>query len=93
MINRRIEIIITGVVQGVWFRKSALEEAQKLGLTGWVRNAANGSVIAQAEGPANKVEQFVTWCYRGSENAVVTGVETKNIPLLNDEERDFSILR
>jgi acylphosphatase len=85
---KRTRITITGHVQGVWFRKSAKEEAEKLGLVGWVKNLSNGGVLAEAEGKSADVERFITWCYKGPENAVVTGVETENVPL----EADFSFV-
>ena len=88
---KRTRITITGVVQGVWFRKSASEKAKSLGLSGWVKNLSNGAVLAEAEGKISDVEQFITWCYQGPENAVVTGVETENVPLENDS--DFIIIR
>jgi acylphosphatase len=81
---KRTRITITGLVQGVWFRKSAQQKAQSLGLSGWVKNLSNGAVLAEAEGKIANVEQFITWCYQGPENAVVTGVETENVPLEND---------
>jgi len=85
---KRTRITITGHVQGVWFRKSAKDEAEKLGLVGWVKNLSNGGVLAEAEGKSVDVERFITWCYKGPENAVVTGVETENVPL----EADFGFV-
>jgi len=87
---KRIRIIISGEVQGVFFRKSALEKANELGLSGWVKNSGNG-VLAEAEGDPAKIEQFITWCYRGPDAAVVTGVETQIIPA--EGEHGFIILR
>jgi acylphosphatase len=83
---KRTRITITGLVQGVWYRKSALEKAKSLGLTGWVKNLSSGAVLAEAEGKMADVEQFITWCYQGPENAVVTGVETENVPMENDHD-------
>ena len=87
---KRVRIIISGEVQGVFFRKSALEKANELGLSGWVKNSGN-SVLAEAEGEPAKIEQFITWCYRGPDAAVVTGVETQII--LAEGEHGFIILR
>ncbi len=88
---KRTRITVTGLVQGVFFRKSAALKAQELGLTGWVKNLSNGAVLAEAEGRSVDVEQFITWCYRGPDGAVVTGVETENVPLEADSV--FLIMR
>jgi len=72
----RVELHITGVVQGVCYRASARDKATELGLTGWVKNNVDGSVEALAEGPASAVEQFVEWCRRGPPAAEVGEVTT-----------------
>lgn len=87
---KRAEIKISGVVQGVYYRKSAQQKARALGLTGWVRNTSNGAVLAEAEGKAMAVEQFITWCYQGPDNAIVTAVDVTYLPLSGDA--DFMIL-
>jgi acylphosphatase len=87
---KRVRITISGEVQGVFFRKSALEKATELGLAGWVKNSGNG-VLTEAEGEPISVEKYITWCYRGPEAAVVTGVETQNVAVEGDQ--GFIILR
>ncbi len=71
----RARIRITGVVQGVWFRGSTADEAARLGLAGWVRNAADGAVEAEAEGERAAVDALVRWCHRGPPAARVDAVE------------------
>lgn len=88
---KRIRITISGKVQGVWYRKSTQQKAQELGLDGWVKNLENGSVLLEAQGNAAALEQLITWCYRGPENAIVTGVETENIPV--EESFGFEVIR
>lgn len=83
---KRVQIEISGDVQGVFYRQSALEMAQKLGLVGWVKNLSNGKVLAEAQGDAHNVEQFITWCYHGPEKAVVTGIETESIAVEGDTQ-------
>lgn len=73
----RAEVVISGRVQGVWFRGTTCEEAQSLGLTGWVRNTWDGKVEAVFEGPRAKVLQMVGWCHRGPPSAQVESVEVK----------------
>jgi acylphosphatase len=72
---KRLHLRITGQVQGVFFRVHAQEEAQRLGLNGWVRNRADGSVEAVAEGPEDALRQLAAWCQRGSPGSMVEEVE------------------
>lgn len=72
---RSVHLKITGRVQGVYYRASMLQEAQKLGLTGWVMNRSDGSVEAVAEGGKTKLEELIAWCHQGPQGARVVGVE------------------
>jgi acylphosphatase len=72
----RLHIIIEGIVQGVFFRASTIEESSKLGLTGWVMNCSDGRVEAVFEGEIDKIEQIIEWCKKGPPGAVVSNVET-----------------
>lgn len=76
--NRRIclRAVITGRVQGVWYRGWTMETAAGLGLDGWVRNRADGSVEALFAGPATTVEAMLTACRRGPPAAQVRDVMT-----------------
>lgn len=69
---------VRGRVQGVGFRWSAREAAKRLGLTGWVRNAEDGSVEVTAEGKADKLEAFAVWLHRGPLGARVDAVERRD---------------
>jgi acylphosphatase len=71
----RAQVIVHGLVQGVWFRASTKDEADRLGVTGWVRNLPGGSVEALFEGPKKKVEEIVGWCHRGPAGAKVRSVD------------------
>ena len=71
----RAHVIIHGLVQGVWFRASTKDEADRIGVTGWVRNLPDGSVEAVFEGEKKKVEEIVGWCHRGPSGANVSNVE------------------
>lgn len=73
----QVRIAIFGQVQGVFFRHSAKREAERLGLVGWVRNADDGSVEALAQGPKDKLEEFVAWCKKGPPAAKVEKVEVE----------------
>jgi acylphosphatase len=67
-------LIVKGRVQGVFYRHSARERASDLGLSGWVRNLADGNVELQASGPRKAVETLIEWCHKGPANAVVSDV-------------------
>lgn len=77
MANSKLSLRITvvGKVQGVYFRKSTLQKAKELGVSGWVKNTASGNVEIWAEGDEMAIENFVNWCTVGPRNAVVTQVE------------------
>jgi len=68
-------VLISGRVQGVFFRASAREEAERLSLSGWVRNLPDGRVEALLAGPPDKVDDMIAWCHHGPPLAQVTGVE------------------
>ena len=72
-LTRRLDI--RGLVQGVWFRESMRLEAQRLGVTGWVRNRADGSVEAVVHGTPAAVEAMTRWAKRGPEQARVERVD------------------
>ena len=74
---KRMRVLVSGTVQGVWFRESTREEADRLGVAGWVRNLPDGRVEAVFEGPAPGVEAMVAWCHRGPKNAAVERVEAE----------------
>lgn len=81
----RLALRIEGTVQGVSFRASARAEAQRLGLTGWVRNEDDGSVSAEAQGEPAPLQAFVAWCHKGPSAANVTAVRSEPRPLRDDE--------
>jgi acylphosphatase len=73
--RRTCRLTIRGQVQGVWFRESMRLEAERLGVTGWVRNRLDGTVEAIVQGQARAVEAMIAWARRGPEAAEVSGVE------------------
>jgi acylphosphatase len=74
--HERARVSVSGRVQGVFFRDSAREKAESLGLIGWVKNTPDGRVEALFEGPSEKVREMVEWCKRGPSQASVESVDT-----------------
>ena len=80
----RYRVVVTGRVQGVWFRDSCRREAVARGVNGWVANRADGTVDAVFEGPEAEVAQCVAWCRQGPPRAVVTGIDVTEEPPRGD---------
>src|SRR2546430_17233830 len=73
----RADVVVSGRVQGVFFRASAQQEALALGLTGEISNLPDGAVEAVVEGERRAVDAFVAWCKRGPSAARVERVRVK----------------
>ncbi|MBI5183590.1 MAG: acylphosphatase [Nitrospinae bacterium] len=73
----RAHIIVSGIVQGVFFRANTRSKAQKIGVTGWVRNRPNGTVELIAEGERERIERLIEWCHKGPPGASVSKVAVK----------------
>lgn len=71
----RVHLLVSGRVQGVFYRQSTVDEARRLGVAGWVRNLPDGRVEALAEGERAALEGLVAFCRRGPPAARVEGVE------------------
>ncbi|MBS0415474.1 MAG: acylphosphatase [Proteobacteria bacterium] len=71
---------IEGRVQGVFYRASLIDEARRLGLTGWVRNRLDGSVEAVAQGAPEAVQALIDWAQRGPPRAQVSAVRVSPAP-------------
>ena len=70
-----IRLVIHGRVQGVFFRDSMRMEAERLGITGWVRNCDDGTVEAVVQGSEKSVEQIIRWAQQGPKLAQVEKVD------------------
>jgi len=75
MTQKRVHVIVEGRVQGVFFRAYTKEEADRLGLCGWVRNRRDGSVETLIEGDAAAVDRMIGWLNEGSPMANVVRVQ------------------
>ncbi|MFZ1985748.1 MAG: acylphosphatase [Desulfatitalea sp.] len=83
-VNVRAHVIVSGRVQGVFFRAETRRAAERLGVHGWVRNRADGSVEALFEGQQAAVNDAIAWCHHGSPMARVTDVQVSWETYLGD---------
>jgi acylphosphatase len=83
---RRVRAIVNGRVQGVAFRASTVDEARGHGLTGWVRNLADGSVELEAQGDEVQVQALLAWCEHGPPAARVTKVTVEEREVISGEQ-------
>lgn len=90
--HRAVLVRITGRVQGVSFRVWTRDEASKLGLAGWVRNEADGSVAALIAGPETAVSTMMERFWQGPSGASVSSVE-KRPAALTEKLTGFLITR
>jgi acylphosphatase len=78
-------IVVSGKVQGVYYRQSAKQKALELGISGTVQNLRDGSVLLIATGATEQLNKLVDWCRQGPPAAKVTGVQVQE----EEEAREF----
>lgn len=88
----RASAIVSGLVQGVFYRQSVLGEAQRLGLSGWVQNLPDGRVELVVEGERAQIAELLDWCRRGPTRARVDEVKVVWAAFAG-EFRTFTVLR
>jgi len=88
--KKRAHVLVSGCVQGVWYRASTRDKAEQLGLTGWVKNTSNGNVEAVFEGEEDSINEMIAWCYEGPSLANVSNVKV-NFEKATSKFQDFSI--
>jgi acylphosphatase len=74
----RVRAVVSGRVQGVWYRDSARREAEAAGLSGWAANRADGSVELVVEGERDAVDRFLAWARQGPPRARVDDVRVSD---------------
>lgn len=77
--TKSIRALISGTVQGVWYRDSTVIEANKIGVRGWVRNLRDGRVELLAQGSSQEIQTLLDWAWQGPENANVNDIEVIDI--------------
>ena len=85
-------VVVSGEVQGVFFRDTMRRLASRAGVTGWVRNLPDGRVEALVEGEEGAVRRLVEWCHQGPPDARVTDVAVEWTAATGNYER-FGIER
>jgi acylphosphatase len=76
-------LLIKGKVQGVFYRASASEKANELGLGGWIKNRTGGDVEAVVTGSEEALQQFIHWCKKGPRWAKVSDVIVSSTQEIN----------
>lgn len=79
---KRLAIIVSGRVQGVFYRASAKNQADLCGIKGFVRNERNGDVYIEAEGDDSRLEEFLNWCRQGPPRSIVQKVVSEEKELV-----------
>lgn len=75
MAKKRLVLKLSGDVQGIGLRYQAIQQARRLGITGWVQNQTDGSVIIIAEGSEESLNQLKNWCHKGPDWAKIKKIE------------------
>ena len=83
---KTVSIIVTGKVQGVWYRKYTVDKATELGISGFVKNLPDDSVYILATGTDEQLNALVQWCYTGSPKSRVVTVRVKEEVLQPNQE-------
>jgi acylphosphatase len=78
---KHYRIQVFGRVQGVFFRASTLRVATQLGITGWVKNESDGSVLISAEGEESQLLKLIAWCKQGPVGASVNNINYNEIKM------------
>lgn len=89
---RRARAIVSGRVQGVSYRASTASEARRIGVVGWVRNRADGTVELEVEGTPEQVAALLAWCEHGPPAAKVTNLAVEDLPVKGNETM-FAVVR
>ncbi len=76
---RHVGLHVSGLVQGVWFRESMRQAAERLQVEGWVKNLPDGRVKAELWGEATHVQELIEWCHGGPPDAAVDRVDVVDL--------------
>ena len=76
--EKNVHILISGKVQGVWFRANTRQKAEQLNIKGWVRNTSDGKVEAIFEGKQDNIKEMLDWCRQGPPLAKVEDIKIED---------------
>ena len=88
---KRLRIKVEGRVQGVFYRASTQSKALELGLSGWVKNQPDGSVLIEVQGNTEVLDKMIKWCKEGPIMARVDNLDQEDIPV--EAGTSFDIIR
>lgn len=89
---KEVEILVSGKVQGVFYRESTKAQALELGIKGTVKNLPSlTEVLIRAQGEEQQLSEFIGWCHTGPPAAIVQKVEVVDVPL--EEYEGFAVIR
>ena len=89
MENRRVHVLISGIVQGVFFRYNTRLKAGELNIKGWVRNRWDGRVEAVFEGESGNIDKMIAWCHQGPPGARVEDVVVDEEEYIGESDSFF----
>lgn len=90
MAKERMKLVVSGLVQGVFFRAYTIDMARKWDLAGWVRNRSDGAVEIVAEGERENLEELLKWAHHGPPSAHVKNVDV-HFEIFTGELKGFSV--
>ncbi|MHA2027894.1 MAG: acylphosphatase [Candidatus Kariarchaeaceae archaeon] len=85
-----MKLRVFGIVQGVFYRTSAIKEAKQLNIVGYIKNRSDSTVECIAEGSKENLERFISWCREGPEHAKVNRIDVEWLDF-KDEFTEFKI--
>ncbi len=88
---KSLKLIVTGKVQGVFYRKNTQQKAKEFNLVGWVKNNTNGTVEIFIQGHQTDIQKMIDWCWQGPKNAAVSHIEIEESLPKNYSE--FNVIR
>lgn len=80
---KAVKLTVTGKVQGVFYRASARDAAERLHVTGFAQNQPDGSVYIEVEGDEENLNSFIAWCKHGPPRASVSNVVVEEVEIKN----------
>jgi acylphosphatase len=83
-VQKRVKLRVFGIVQGVFYRTSAIKEAKQFNVVGWIKNRADSTVECVAEGSKENLEKFINWCRDGPEHAKVERIDVEWLDFKNE---------